>query len=370
MLELEIHDLSRGGAGVAKEVSGRIVFVPFTAPGDRVRVRILEETKNYAQAELVETVRPSPLRVQPRCPVFQRCGGCEWQHLPYDYQWKTKVQGVLHSLRRVGVLGKEEPFPLEELPAERIWEYRNRIQLRGEGSQVGFFARSSKTLVPIERCDIARPELNALLPKVKEAGSKETREYKVELEVFENGQTAMSWNQGHAALGFRQVHEDQDRKLRTFVKSNLTAGRVIFDLYGGNGNLSLHLAEEMRQIYCVDVAAGTGFSAALPPHFSFEKASALKWLMKFVQSHPSTHPASAILDPPREGLGKDFAEIASALERLGTQEILAIGCQSDNWASDLSRWIKRGWALQKLGVLDLFPHTHHAESLAVLRKVS
>ena len=90
-IELEIQDLSRGGAGVARDASGRVIFVPFTAPGDRVRVRVAQAKKqNYANAELLEVVRPAELRQQPVCPVFGQCGGCQWQHLPYSLQWKTK----------------------------------------------------------------------------------------------------------------------------------------------------------------------------------------------------------------------------------------------------------------------------------------
>src|SRR5690349_20214142 len=121
VIELIIQDLARGGAGVARDASGRVIFVPYSAPGDRVRVRITESKKNYAQAELIELLEPSSLRQQPPCPVFGRCGGCQWQHLPYSLQWETKVKGVLHALGRVQV---EPPARLEELAAERIWEYR------------------------------------------------------------------------------------------------------------------------------------------------------------------------------------------------------------------------------------------------------
>src|SRR5580704_6655799 len=98
ILELEITDLARAGAGVARDPSGRVVFVPLTAPGDRVRAQVVDADKRYAQAILLEVLKPSPLRAQAPCTVFGRCGGCQWQHISYELQWKTKRGGVLHAL--------------------------------------------------------------------------------------------------------------------------------------------------------------------------------------------------------------------------------------------------------------------------------
>ena len=80
-----------------------MVFVPFTAPGDTVRVRLLEESKRYAQGELIEVIERSPIRIKSPCPVFGRCGGCQWHHIPYEVQWETKAGGVFHALERVQV---------------------------------------------------------------------------------------------------------------------------------------------------------------------------------------------------------------------------------------------------------------------------
>src|SRR6476661_4122262 len=113
---IQITDLSRSGAGVGRDASGRVVFVPFTAPGDQVRVEIGAEEKNYAEAKLLEVISPSPQRAVPPCPVFGKCGGCEWQHLPYELQWSTKKKGLEHSLKRVGV--EFEGAQWEEFPAD------------------------------------------------------------------------------------------------------------------------------------------------------------------------------------------------------------------------------------------------------------
>jgi 23S rRNA (uracil1939-C5)-methyltransferase len=368
-IRLRITDLSRSGPGLGRDASGRVVFVPFTAPGDEVRVEIVSEEKRYAEGRVLEFLEKSPSRANPPCPVFGRCGGCQWQHLPYELQWSTKKGGVLHSLARVGVEAKH--VPLEEFPAERIWEYRNRVQLRGFQDQLGFYARGSKQLVAIEKCYIARPELNERIPAAREAGRARPREYKLELEVFPDGKVSEAWNAGHSAMGFRQVHDEQNEKLRAWVASHLSEGGTLLDLYGGSGNLSLGIAHRFEEAHCVDVGAPAQAPDGIPSHFHFHRQAVLPWLQQngaLLAKAP--RPLRLVLDPPREGLGNELVPILEILAALPVEETLLVGCEPDQWARATSRFLRRGWNLERLGALDFFPQTTHVEALAVLRKDS
>ena len=362
-ITLKIQDLARGGAGVARDESGRVVFVPYTAPGDLVRIRIVETKKNYAQAELIEILEPSPQRQKPPCPVFGRCGGCQWQHLPYEIQWKTKVQGVLHALSRVQIA---PPGPPEELPAERIWEYRNRVQLRGFKGELGFFAPGTNDRVPVDRCAIARPEINAVWEETRLEGARLERPYKVEVEVMPDGSVRKSWNSSHGAHGFRQVHDEQNEKLKAWVARGIAPGGALLDLFGGAGNLSLGLMDRTATIDCVDTGAPRDREEP-GRKYRFHRESVARWVVKKASLNPRPVFDSAILDPPREGLGADFAAIAQSLESLGVRQIAAVGCDPDAWARDVSKFVKRGWQLTNVAILDLFPQTPHVESLALLR---
>ncbi|NDD90867.1 class I SAM-dependent RNA methyltransferase, partial [bacterium] len=254
-LELTIGDVSRSGPGVARDPDGRVVFVPGTAPGDRVRVKLTHFQKRFVEGELVELLEPSPERVQPRCPVFGRCGGCQWQHLSYERQWKTKVLGALHALARVGLKEVSE-LPREEFPAQHPWNYRNRIQLRGGPFGLGFYARGSHEVVPIDRCEIAREELNHSLDRFRKEAVSRPGPSKLELEVRESGDLAFAWNAPHAAQGFRQVNDAQNAELQGWVSQRLKGGATLLDLYGGSGNLSLPVASRFERVYCVDFGAG------------------------------------------------------------------------------------------------------------------
>lgn len=360
--DILITDISRGGKGVARLESGQVVFVPLTAIGDRVRVEYRETSKNYLDAESVEILVPSPQRVAPACPAFGKCGGCEWQHIPYETQWEIKKKGLLHSLQRSQA--NPQQLPLEELPAENPWHYRNRIQLRGEGEKLEFYARGSKNIIPIEKCWIAREEINSLLPEIRNEGKKLPRPYKVEIALNAKGKTDVFWNARHSAGGFRQVFDEQNNKLREWIFEILDGNEIILDLFGGSGNLSELLRARAEKIICVD--------SFLPePDATKKYFEKMQWIAKPVHqwiSEKSIQANAAILDPPREGLDVNYLPILEGLENAGVKQAVLVGCDVDAWTRDVCRFQRRGWTLQRIAALDLFPHTHHLESLAYFTK--
>jgi len=370
VITVTIHDIARGGSGVARLESGEIIFVPFTAPGDVVTVNITEKNKNYSQGEIVEIVSLSPMRVPAPCPVFQKCGGCTWQHLPYELQFKTKKSGVLHALKRAGIDATTllNPSQIDEIPAKNPFFYRNRIQLRGNPKDhtLGFYEKGSTRVIPIQDCKIARTEINAALPKIREEGKSKDREYKVEIEVSETGEVRAAWNQKHAAFGFRQVNDEQNQQLQEWVAKNIGSGELLLDLFGGSGNLSRGLVDRFSKVECVDTSVPKEKPKHLPAHYQFHRSSTAAWLQN--ASTTTANAVSIILDPPREGLGSEFSQIERAItQKFSPKTLLLVGCDPDSFARDVSGFIRKGYTLERLGVLDLFPQTPHVESLAVLK---
>jgi 23S rRNA (uracil1939-C5)-methyltransferase len=358
-----IQDLSRAGSGVARLESGEVVFVPFTCPGDVVEIRIVERQKNYLQAEYVRFIKPAEARVTPACPVFEKCGGCALQHIPYPLQFSTKKKGLLHALQRAGV--HTEAIPVDELPADQSYGYRNRIQLRGSVAEknLGYFARGSQTLVAIDHCPIADRRINEALPHLLNEGlQKHKRDFKVEIGLDAVGEMQVAWNQSHAALGFRQINDAQNLKLQAWVAAHSRPAEHLLDLYGGAGNLSLGLAERYPTIDCVDIRVP---KTNPQPNYQFHRSDVGRWIQDWRITPAS---ASVILDPPREGLGHDFAKIAAKLDPLNIESLILVGCDVDSFVRDTHRWVKHGFQLVRLGVLDLFPQTPHVESLALFSK--
>ncbi|EDY16014.1 deoxyribonuclease/rho motif-related TRAM [Chthoniobacter flavus Ellin428] len=164
-LSLEIHDVAFGGKGVARH-EGKVYFVPFTIPGEKITARVLRQKKNFAEAELIKVESPSPDRVEPPCPYFSECGGCSYQHITYARQLQIKAAQVEQTLRRVG---RMETVPMRPIvAAPQPYGYRNRIRVHSEGGVTGFFAQDAHVLVDIEQCLLAVPEVNRALKRLRD----------------------------------------------------------------------------------------------------------------------------------------------------------------------------------------------------------
>lgn len=371
--EFEIHltDLTRGGAAMGRLETGQVVFVQKGAPGDHVRVRVVLQKKRYLEAEIVSWISRSDQRVEPRCAVFEQCGGCDWQHLPYSLQWETKVRGIRTALSRAGV-ELDASLPFTEIPATHPWNYRNRIQLRKEGEKLGFFERKSKRLVNIQRCEIADERLNESLAVIRSELRESSKPTKVELEVLPNGEIRKALNRPHAFHGFRQVNDEQNAAMKKWVLGGLSRSpakssgrsserRVLLDLFGGSGNFAFPALEEFDEVHCVDLSVPSPpDQREAVPRLKFHKSN----VVDFIRKNPSLKATDAIVDPPREGLAGSLPEIAKGLLAMGVRNLVAIGCDPDAWARDFARWQTLGFQVREIAGVDLFPQTHHVEAVA------
>lgn len=165
-LELRVDRLSYGGRGVAR-ADGYVVFVPYTAPGDRVRARLVRVKRSFGEAEPVEVLEPSPDRTDPPCPYFGRCGGCTWQHLRYETQLAAKEQIVRESLERLGGLRDVPVRPI--LPAPQPFGYRNKMEFAFHPeATLGLHLRGHfDRVLEIEECLLPSPVASAILRDVK-----------------------------------------------------------------------------------------------------------------------------------------------------------------------------------------------------------
>jgi len=167
-IELQIDKLVYGGLGLGRH-EGKVAFVPFAAPGDRVAIRVTEERRNYIRGSILEVLEDGPDRAAPACPLFGACGGCQWQHLDYAGQVEAK--------RRILVELFHHRFPetsaldITMLGSPRALGYRSRarLQLRGSGasSVVGFFRSQSDEVEDVPACPLFRPLLGRALEQVR-----------------------------------------------------------------------------------------------------------------------------------------------------------------------------------------------------------
>ncbi len=167
LIDIDIDDLSNSGDGVGR-YDGRVVFVPDTVPGDRVRVRLLRAKPQYGSGKLQAMLKPSPQRVRPSCIVADKCGGCQWQVVSYEQQLAAKQNEVIQALQRLG--GIEEPPVDPVLPSQPL-AYRNKVTYplaRSQGQvQAGYYQKGSHRLVNLNQCPVQDERFNPLLAEVK-----------------------------------------------------------------------------------------------------------------------------------------------------------------------------------------------------------
>lgn len=343
---------------------GLVVFVPGTAPGDRVRVRVTAVKRNLREAKLTEILVASPVRRTPPCPVFGRCGGCRWQHVTYDAQVAQKERILRDSLRRTQPAPEFLPF----LPAPHEFGYRNRIQMQVRGDRWGFFAARSNELVTFERCLIAEDAVNdevARRTPTEFAGAR-----KVEFAGTRDGDVrVMPGERDPGAALFAQVNTLQNEVLKDRIFA-LAADDVdwFMDLYAGAGNLTAPLLAKLgsRPGTAIELSreSVTRGRAAHP---------SVEWIAadvgaELAKLRPRNGRGLILLDPPRVGCG---AEVIAGIARHRPVQILYVSCNPATFARDADRLMAAGpYVLTKVQGLDMFPQTEHVELIAVFTRQS
>lgn len=377
--ELRIEKLVAGGNGFGK-LNGVPVFVPLSAPGDRLRVRLVERRPDYGRAEILEVLEPSPERRAPPCRHFGSCGGCDLQHVDDEAQVRLKVEATLETLRRLA--GVEPPAELSVVAGD-AWAYRLRAQLHCRRSEegrteVGYHARGSHDLVPIRECPVLAPELEQLalsLPGRLE-GEPPAR---LDLTVGSDGRVSCApvveglprgdvgieigpWRFELDARCFFQAH-------RTLLPALIEAavgeaeGELAYDLYCGVGLFSIPLAGRYREVVAVEgdrVAARYGRRNARR-----NRATGVRVETRAIETWVGGLPEGAdrvVVDPPRQGLAKP---VRAALAERPPRRLTYVSCHAATLARDL-RALLPAYRVESLTLLDLFPQTGHLEVVTQL----
>jgi 23S rRNA (uracil1939-C5)-methyltransferase len=407
--EVVIESLAAGGDGVGRLSDGMTVFVPRTAPGDRVVLTSVRRHRRHARALAERLLVPGPDRVAPPCVHFTRdgCGGCQWQHLSAERQAAAKRHIVGDALRRIGALPVEDP-PL--VPSPRACGYRATITLAvrwvGGAPVVGFHhGEAADRVFPLERCEIAREEIRALwsalrpeldaLPRGADVRLKLrlardgalhvvvvggegawTRARPLAEAAAAAGCAATVWWQpaggasrrlagpeaDRGALAFEQVNPEVAAALRTALLDAVPAGaRRVLDLYAGTGETGLALARAGREVVSVEVdrvAAGQAERRARRDGIALEVVAG-----RVEDVIARLLPAEVVIvNPPRTGLAP---RVAAALADRRPERLLYVSCDPATLARDLKRLGAEPSRLQ-LQCFDMFPQTSHVETLAVL----
>jgi 23S rRNA (uracil1939-C5)-methyltransferase len=380
-----IDELAAGGDGVGRDPDGRVIFVPFTAPGDRVRVSVTASRSTYALGVVDELLEPGPARTDPVCAVFGSCGGCAWQHVEYDAQLDAKREIAVAALKRIG--GLDVPTPLSITPSDP-YRYRTRSRVQVSAGQVGYLRRRSNTLCPTWRCPVLAEELEESLTALAEDPPGSNGEW--ELASGRLGDSSEVSARSVAMAGASEprlwlpVGEDRiSFSPGVFVQSNagllepLTRavfeaageGELALDLFAGAGFLTLGLARRFESVLAIE--ANPAAVADLEANLQDAGLSSVQVVANAVETAiavgvlDDVRPNTIVLDPPRTGLPNGVAEKLASLD---AEKIVYLSCDPATLARDLSVLDHQGYRLKSVEGFDLFPQTPHLELLAVAER--
>ncbi len=405
-----------GGSFLAR-IDGKAIFVPLTIPGEQVQLRITEDKRSYAKAEIEKVIQPAPERMLPVCPHFGLCGGCQYQHAPYETQLDWKQAILRETLERAGI-------PLDckvDTLAADPWHYRNRIRLTFDKSgSPGYRSRHSHAAVPVDQCTIAAP----LLMRSATTFAEQLRRrgwpaHGVELTLFCNanetellvtvatpraarmplaelmkavteeipelrgiqlvldsldtakprtldqwGSDALTYHAGssayHVAQGaFFQVNRWLIDPLVQAVTQE-PSGTLAWDLYAGVGLFALPLTRSFKRVVAVESSASSLASLRQNLRGTCGEAVHGDTLDFLRQSGRDRQPDLIVLDPPRNGLGSEATLI---LGSLAAPSVLYVSCDPATMARDLKALVASGYRVVSVTMIDLFPQTMHLETL-------
>ncbi len=425
-----IESMSHDGRGVAR-VEGKTVFVQGALPGERVSFLYTRRQRRHDEGRVAEVLEASPERVEPRCPQANVCGGCSLQHQDPDAQILHKQQALLDAFERIGGVSPEELLPPLTGDSVWGYRSKARLGVKYVARKgrvlVGFREKGTSFITEIDRCDILDPRVGELIEPLAELiGSLELRHRipQIEVAVGDEGcvlvfrlldppgeadlEKLRRFGEAHGIAPYIQEGGPEtvrplsgtpaelfyllpEQSLRidflpsdfTQVNRSLNRHMVdravglldprpeerVLDLFCGLGNFTLPLARRCDEVVGVEGDAGLVQRArenarrngiANTRYYTanlYESLEREPWLLESFDK--------ALLDPPRSGA----LEVLEQLPRLGVKRVLYVSCYPGTLARDAGELVNRhGYRLLSAGVMDMFPHTTHVESIALFEK--
>jgi 23S rRNA (uracil1939-C5)-methyltransferase len=419
-VQVEIKAMAFKGYGVAR-MNGKVVFIPYSVTGDEAWAEIVNEKKSYSMGRLIEILRPSPWRVEPPCPYFGVCGGCQWQHIAYANHGELKKEILKEVLKRLG--GVKEIPSITVIPSPDPYNYRIRVQLKVRRKALGYYKERSHELVDIQHCPIAHPIVNQMIPFLRKTLSSLSPLEEIEINVSpEEGKGVLVFHLpepnrgleilvkeslnihpllkglvivrkrratilGESHLNFtirlnrnrRREHLNLRTSPESFFQVNLKQNETLvqtvlefadlkrnevgLDLYAGIGNMTLPLAMASKEIWGVE----ENLAAVKDARFNAERNEIgncrfIHGKVEDVLKGWEKKPNLIVLDPPRTGCKTVLDQVAS----LKPKKIVYVSCEPTTLARDLRLFSNRGYALDGLALIDMFPQTYHMEVVGLL----
>ena len=382
---LTLTSWGRLGEAMA-DFDGHNVFVAGGIPGERVVAEVVKVHRKYVSAKVVDVLEASPDRVEPPCPYYGECTGCQWQHLSYDAQLKTKHEKVTDALQRVGELA--DPPVSEVRPSPDQLGYRNhaRFTINRDGA-LGFINRETRQFVRIDKCLLMHQGVNDLLEELQDHCG-ETTQLSIRAGKY-SGDFLIQPYLVHPEIGvltgqkrytesvagqdflvsspsFFQVNVEQAAAAADVVRDrlHLTAADVLLDAYTGVGTFAILLAPSVKRVIAVEESSAA-VADAKQNAGDLQNLEFVLGRTEDVLRNLPVKPDVVVLDPPRSGCQPRALE---SLIEMAPSRVAYVSCDAETLGRDLKILCQGGYRLDEVAPLDMFPQTHHVECVALLSR--
>ncbi len=362
-MSIIIKDLDYYGRGVA-HANGKTVFVKNALPGEEVEIKYTKEKKNFDEAVAISIEKGSDYRRKAPCPYYGICGGCNIMHINYDYQLEFKKAKVKNIIKRLAGIDVD----LDILPSNEF-NYRNKITLHNNGV-LGYKKDSSNEIVPIEKCLLAKEQINEYLKTIEDYEHEEliirTNDKNEIISSLKEGYIIEEINDYKFRIdinSFFQVNNYICSKVFDFISENTKEVENALDLYSGVGTLSFIASKKAKRVYSIEVNDNSYINALENIKLNnIKNVTIMHGKVEDKIKEINSNIDLIITDPPRSGM--DTFTIETILKML-PKEIVYMSCEPSTLARDLN-FLKNKYNIKNIRAFDMFPNTYHVECVSLL----
>ena len=408
-MSYKIERLDHQGRGITY-INGKIAFVKDTLPGEEIELKIIKENSKLIEAEPTSFLKESQLRVKELCPYYKECGGCNLLHMSYEEQIKYKQSKIVDIMKKYADINSEVIKQI--VPCDRQFHYRNKVNLKVE-EKLGYFKEKTYELIPIEKCLLVNDKINEIikilngytdLSSIKEVVIKSFTDketmliiYLQEDEINENlldylskhvdniivydnnkkmikrigkGNIIAKLKEKQFKIGansFFQVNMEQTLKIYDKIAEYLSKieDSTVLDLYCGVGSIGLYSVSNYAKLIGVEIVPEAIENAKTNAELnSMGNTKFLVGDTKTILMHSNYKADTIIVDPPRAGLDKRVIE---DIKKINPNMLIYLSCDPITLARDL-KLLSDLYNVEELIPYDMFPNTHHVETLIKLIK--
>ena len=388
-------DLGRG----IGYINNKVTFIDKVVPEDIVEVELTKEKKKYNEAKLIKIIKPSPLRIDAKCPYFSKCGGCQFQNITYENTIKYKKEKIVNIFSK----HKISIFP-EVITNISPYNYRNKITLKVNNYKIGFYINKTHNLVEINKCLLANPAINKTIPLIKRFNicngevtirCNQNAEILIVINSNDNLNIDITYLKSKIKLvgivvnnktyygenslfermnnllfkisydSFFQINPYIASKLFQIISDNIDSSNKVLDLYCGVGTLSLMAAKKAQKVLGIEVVPNAIINALFNARINDLNNT------QFVINDASTAISKIkpdfnkiIVDPPRSGLTKNIIDV---LLKIKPDAIIYVSCDPQTLVRDFTL-LSSIYEIKKSYILDMFSYTYHIETILILTK--